>query len=69
MLYERLLFMGKTPLIISGESPFTILYTTQLHESVYFRDGLKRNYQFLEALHMMMYCYCKLYENTFHAFY
>ena len=32
-------------------------------------DALKWNYQFLEALHMMMHCHCKLYGNIFHAFY
>ena len=37
----------------------SLFYLTQLQESVY---ALKRNYQFLEALHMIMYCHCKLYE-------
>ena len=46
-----------------------LFYTTQLQESAYFCDALKQNYQFLETLYMMMYCYSKLYEDTFHAFY
>ena len=46
-----------------------IHYLHNLQESVYFCDALKRNYQFLEALHMMMYFHGKPYEDTVHAFY
>ena len=47
----------------------SLFYTTQWQESLYFCDALKRNYQFVEALRMMMQCHCKLYEDIFHAFY
>ena len=67
MLYERLLFKGKTLYQVKVHSRF---YTTQLQESVYFCDALKRNYQFLESsLYDDVLSYCKLYEDTFHAFY
>ena len=59
MLYERLLFKGKTSFIISDQSIFAIFIqlSSQLQEYVYFCDTLKRNYQFLEASHIMIYCH------------
>ena len=35
----------------------SLFYTTQWQESLYFCDALKRNYQFVEALRMMMQCH------------
>ena len=43
----------------------SLFYTTQLQESVYLCDALKRYYQFLEALHVMMYCHCKYTKTLF----
>ena len=63
MLYVKSL----NPSLYPGKA-HSLFHTTQLQESVYFCDALKRNHQFLEALHMMMYCHCKLYKDNFHAF-
>ena len=56
VLYGSLLFKGKISFIISCESPFTILY-----------NSVARICIFLWCTEM--HCHCKLYEDTFHAFY
>ena len=71
VLYERLLFKRKISFIISlyhyiSENPFTILYNSIAAICVILWCA---EMQFPESLRMMMYCHCKLYEDTFQAFY
>lgn len=66
VLYERLLFKRKISFIISGENPFIILYNSVAAICIILWCA---EMQFPEALRMMMYCHCKLYEDTFQAFY
>ena len=71
VLYERLLFKRKISFIISlyhyiSENPFTILYNSVAVICIILWCA---EMQFPESLRMMMYCHCKLYEDTFQAFY